>query len=157
MAKIDWPRVKKKYVTGQMSQAALAKAEGVSCTTLSHRAVKEGWTEQRNTYRNKRAKKAIEAASERAAEADTRTDDIINDLLDKLKEYVSGMDASDVGTYRAVTIALRNIRELRGAKDELDIEEQRARIEKLRADCRRDAKPDAIKLEVVGLPEEYKR
>lgn len=156
MAKIDWPRVKKKYVTGQMSQEALAKSVGVSCTTLSHRAVKEGWREQREAYRNKRAEKAIEAASVSAARADTRVDDIINDLLDKLREYVAGMDAADVGAYRSVTIALRDIRELRGAKDELDIEEQRARIEKLRADCKRDEKPDAIKLELVGLPEEYK-
>lgn len=156
MAKIDWPSVKKKYVTGQMSQEALAKSVGVSCTTLSHRAVKEGWREQREAYRNKRAEKAIEAASVSAARADTRVDDIINDLLDKLREYVAGMDAADVGAYRSVTIALRDIRELRGAKDELDIEEQRARIAKLRADCKRDEKPEAIKLELVGLPEEYK-
>lgn len=57
---------------------------------------------------------------------------------------------------RMITAALRDLKEVKGLKSELDRQEQEARIANLRRQAESDDKAEGAKLEIVGLPEEFR-
>ena len=57
---------------------------------------------------------------------------------------------------RMITAALRDLKEVKGLKAELDRQEQEARIANLRRHAESEDKTEGAKLEIVGLPEEFK-
>ena len=57
---------------------------------------------------------------------------------------------------RMITAALRDLKEVKGLKAELDRQEQEARIANLRKQAKSEDKTEGAKLEIVGLPEEFK-
>lgn len=57
---------------------------------------------------------------------------------------------------RLITAALKDLKEVKGLKSELDRQEQEARIANLRRQAEAEEKDSDTKLEIVGLPEEYK-
>ena len=57
---------------------------------------------------------------------------------------------------RLITAALKDLKEVKGLKSELDRQEQEARIANLRRQAESDDKAEGAKLEIVGLPEEFR-
>lgn len=57
---------------------------------------------------------------------------------------------------RMITAALRDLKEVKMIRSELDRQEQEARIANLRRQAESEAKDSDTKLEIVGLPEEFK-
>lgn len=155
---LNWSKIKKEYITGNMSQADIADKYGVARRTLMAVAQGEHWGQQRRDWREQVAQKSIERAAEAAARKDTRIYDITNRLIDKIAEAAEDIDPTDVQAFRALTIALKDIKDIRGDKSERDIAEQEARIAKLRADAKKaeEDRAGAAAVEIVGLPEDYK-
>lgn len=69
-------------------------------------------------------------------------------------ETVSAM--VDRAGLRMITAALKDLKEVKMLRSELDRQEQEARIANLRRQAESDDKTDGAKLEIVGLPEEFK-
>lgn len=155
---IAWDKLKKEYITGAISQEALAKKHGIAVRTVVDRSRKEHWFDKRKEWRRKVSEKSIEREAEEAARKDTRIYDITNRLIDKIAEAAEDIDPTDVQAFRALTIALKDIKDIRGDKSERDIAEQEARIAKLRADTKKaeEDKAGAAAVEIIGLPEDYK-
>lgn len=57
---------------------------------------------------------------------------------------------------RMITAALKDLKEVKMLRSELDRQEQEARIANLRRQAESDDKTEGAKLEIVGLPEEFK-
>lgn len=57
---------------------------------------------------------------------------------------------------RMITAALRDLKEVKMVRSELDRQEQEARIANLRRQAESEEKDSDTKLEIVGLPEEFK-
>lgn len=57
---------------------------------------------------------------------------------------------------KAIASALRDLKEVKMVMSELDRQEQEARIANLRRQAESDDKTEGAKLEIVGLPEEFK-
>ena len=57
---------------------------------------------------------------------------------------------------RMITAALKDLKEVKMIRSELDQQEQEARIANLRRQAESEEKDSDTKLEIVGLPEEYK-
>lgn len=65
--KHDWTAVKMRFVQGTESYTDISKALGLPYRTLTERARKEGWGEERKKYRKKVVKKSCNAASSETA------------------------------------------------------------------------------------------
>ena len=126
---MDWRKLKKEYIAGGISYRKLAEKYGVSFNTLEKVARREGWCELRRQADEKAATKAVEAISSRNAKLDKAVDL----ALEAACKYLMAPGQLRAVDLKDVTTALKNLRDLKGIKSEADMEEQRARIEALRA------------------------
>ena len=77
-------------------------------------------------------------------------------LLQKISEGVAdGTLVVDSQSIRQITASLKDLREIKGYKSELDMQEQMARIEKLRKDVEEDGPDKEIKVTIGGDLEVY--
>ena len=126
---VDWKKIKKEYIAGGISYRKLAEKHGVSFSTLEKTARREGWRELKRQADEKTATKAVEAVSSRNA----RLDEAVDLALEAACKYLTAPGQLRAVDLKDVTTALKNLRDLKGIKSEADMEEQRARIEALRA------------------------
>lgn len=126
---MDWKKIKKEYIAGGISYRKLAEKHGVSFGTLRNVAAKEHWKELRDKVVTKEGTKVVEAVSSRNA----RLDEAVDLALEAACKYLSAPGQLRAVDLKDVTTALKNLRDLKGIKSEADMEEQRARIEALRA------------------------
>ena len=135
----DWRKIRAEYIRGSVSYRSLAKKHGVSFSSLQRRATREKWTDYRDQADAKSASKTVESVAERDSKRASIFEEIADALLQKIKEGVEDGSISVSGRgYRDVTGALKDLRDLKGLKSELDMQEQIARIEKLRKEARED-------------------
>ena len=125
----DWKRIKKEYIAGGISHRKLSEKHGISYSTLKKVAAREHWTELRNQAGAKESAKVVEAVSSQNA----RFDDAVELALEAACNYLKAPGQLRAVDLKDVTTALKNLRDLKGIKNEADAEEQRARIEALRA------------------------
>lgn len=72
---------------------------------------------------------------------------------DRIEDGSLILDAKDL---RSVTASLRDLREIKGMKSELDAQEQLARIEKLKREAQDDNSDKEIRVVIAGADiEEY--
>lgn len=126
---MDWKKIKKEYVAGGISYRKLAEKYGVSFNTLEKAARREGWYELRRQADEKSATKVVEAVSSRNA----KLNEAVDLALEAACKYLSAPGQLRAVDLKDVTTALKNLRDLKGIKSDADMEEQRARIEALRA------------------------
>lgn len=125
----DWKKLKKEYIAGGISHRKLSEKYGVSYSTLKKVAAREHWTDLRNHAGAKEDAKVVEVVSTQNA----RFDNAVDLALKAACEYLRSPGRMRAVDLKDVTTALKNLRDLKGIKNEADAEEQRARIEALRA------------------------
>ena len=149
----DWKKIKAEYIRGGTSYRKLAETYSVSFSTLRKIAAKEKWTDLRNKAESRRDTKIIESIASREA----KKEDMFQTISDKLLKLISdGIDDGSI-TFpgrgiRDITGALKDLREIKGIKSDLDMQEQIARIEKLRNDTASKETDDDGKYGVVLMP-----
>jgi hypothetical protein len=124
-----WKKMKKEYISGGVTYKDLHEKYGVPESTLRKVGAREHWSDLRNFAYARTEQKVVEAVSARNARLDDAVDLALNAVFD-LFSSGAGLRATDI---KEVTVALKNLRDLKGLKNEADAEEQRARIEALRA------------------------
>lgn len=82
MANVDWQTIKTEYITTTTSYRKLCQKHGVSYTTLSNRALDEGWVNAREQYRAKTLSKTLEKSSNREASRLARLMDTTSRAID---------------------------------------------------------------------------
>lgn len=125
----DWNKIKKEYIAGNVTYKELSEKYDVSFSSLEKLARREKWRELRRKANEKTANDVVRAVSKRNAKLDTAIDLALKAACEYLRTP-GRMRAVDL---KDVTTALKNLRDLKGLKNEADAEEQRARIEALRA------------------------
>lgn len=156
----DWKKIKAEYIRGGTSCRKLADKYGVSSTSVLKKCRAEKWTDLRNQKVIKQTSKTVEMIASQEAEKAVDLDDTLRDLAMRLAEKISDglldgtyVKASDV---RDVTIAMKNLREIAGARARKDLEEQQARIDKLRHDTQdKDAGDNEIRIVISDNVKEY--
>lgn len=137
IATIDYSKLKREYLRGNISYRELAKKYGVPFGTLRKVAAKEQWTQLRTQARTKADTKIIDAISEKEAQKAVDIIDVADKLLGKISEIMDEI-VLDTQSMKQLTSALKDLKDIKGIKTEADMREQEARIAKLRADAEKD-------------------
>ncbi len=129
----DWQAIKTEYITTDTSYRKLAQKYGVSTTQICNVGRDEKWVEQREQYLNKTTAKAIEKISQQEANRAARIHTVADKLLNKIEAMVDAVEPEDIPAkaIRALTAAVKDLKEIQSVKSALDEQEQKARIANL--------------------------
>ena len=157
---MDWNSARRDYLAGGMSYRQLSEKYGMSQSAIWKRATKEGWKEAREQAANKSTKKVADSIANERAKADALVFHTAVELLEAVRSSVAALTQSEPLFPRSAKEFAEAVRSCQQALDakptEMDIEEQKARIEKLRRDTARDAERNApIEVILQGGVAEY--
>lgn len=149
MAKPDWKQIEADFLATGMSYRELANKYGVSFSTLRKKAAAGKWRDLFGDVARKAAEQQREQAeqAEQAERQDVavitrnnravRFAEMTDIMADKILEALDAVDVKDAYAIKLLAGALKDLRDLQGLnKTALDIEEQQARIAKLRSESR---------------------
>jgi hypothetical protein len=148
---VDWAKIKKEYISGNISQQALCKKYGISTSQIAEKSKKENWVKQREAFRDAKTVREIQAAADKEIDRYKRMLSVTDKLLQKIEEQIDNFDGEiSPSMYKQYTGALKDIKEIQSIKSEADRKEQEARIKKLLKDAeteQNDNKEIVIKIE----------
>lgn len=148
---MDWKKIKAEYIAGGTSYRKLASKYGVSFSTLRGIAIREKWTELREQASNKSVTKLVESIGEQNGTYRVSINDVADKLLDKITSLLD-FEGTNAQSIKQLTSALKDIKDIKGLKSEIDLREQEARIDKLRKDIEADKMGDDKPCGVVLMP-----
>ena len=157
----DWNAIKTKYITDEHSSyRKLAQKYDVPLTTLAERAKKEKWSSRKKQHNDKVVTKAVEKEEKNQVDRMARLLTVTDKLLNKIEQTVDRLTEEDIviekSTLKQISGALKDIKEIQGAKTERDIREQEARIRNLEKQAKdEDKKDNEIVIRVAGSSSEY--
>lgn len=156
----DWRKIKTEYITTDTSYRKLGQKYGVHYQTICRRAKEEGWIEQREQHENKVVTKTLDKISEKQSNSAELMQDTANALLQMIAEGLEKFDPdtllADRQALRGITGALKDLKDVLSLKSDADLEEQKARIAKLRREAEEENEPPEIKV-TLAKAEEYAR
>ena len=129
---MDWRRVKADYIAGGTSYRKLADKYGVSFNTLKKRATEEQWYELRQQKDHNVTTRIVNVVSEKEIQKAVDIIDVADKLLAKATELMEMPLTTQ--SFKQLTSALKDLKEIKGYKTDADIREQEARIKKLEAE-----------------------
>ena len=130
---VDWKRIKAEYIAGGTSYRKLAEKYGEPRSNIERRAKAEKWTELRRHAEGKAEAKIIDSVSTKEAKKAVDIIDVADQLLLKAAELMETV--SDTQSFKQLTSAIKDLKDIKGYKSAIDLKEQEARIEKLRKEC----------------------
>lgn len=152
----DWQAIKTEYITTDTSYRKLAQKYGVNYQAICHRSKEEGWIEQREQYRNSTITKTLEKISQKEANRAAKIHSVADKLLRKIEAMVDSEEPMSEKGIRALTAAVKDLKEIQSVRTELDKQEQEARIAKLRREAENDDDTaDVIEVVFAAGPEEW--
>ena len=129
---MDWAAIQKEYIQTNISTRALAEKYHVKRYLVERHCTAEKWVELRRKFVGKSWEKTIEKASDLVSEARAEAYTAAQEMIAELRVLVK--NRGDLKP-REITGALKDCVDILSLKSDLDIEEQRARIEKLRKEA----------------------
>lgn len=154
---VNKDEVRREYITTKLSLRALAKKHGLNKDRVCRWAKEEDW----ETLRRQHCDKTETAVLEKDIQNKTDRIDALYAASDMLLEkVVAGITNAPLLTPTAAanySNALKNIKEIQMIKSAEDLEEQRARIDKLRKDTERGDQSTSITVTLEGGMAEYGR
>ena len=153
----DWQAIKTEYITTQTSYRKLAEKYGVSTTQICNVGRDEKWVEQREQFLNKTTAKTIEKISQQEANRAAKIHSVADKLLLKIEAMVESGRPLDTKGIRALTAAVKDLKEIQSVRSDLDRQEQQARIDNLRkqADKDNNQAPEAVTVIMGADADEY--
>ena len=156
----DWRKIKTEYITTDTSYRDLCKKHNVAYSTLSRKAKAEHWPELRTQNESKLTSKVVEKVIDQQAESAKLMHSTASTLLRMIAEGLGTYDPdtllADRQALRGITGALKDLKDVLSLKSDADLEEQKARIAKLRREAEEENEPPEIKV-TLAKAEEYAR
>jgi tRNA-dihydrouridine synthase len=153
----DWAKIEAEYITTETSYRRLAEKYRVDQATIARKAKKEDWVSKRQQHISTTQAKIIAADAQQKVDRASRLKSVADKLLDRVEDIVEYDQHLTASAIKNLSDALKNIKEAQMIRTAEDIEEQQARIAKLKKEAQSDSDPNNIpKLVIEGLPEEFK-
>ena len=151
---VDWKQIKREYIAGGTSYRKLCAKHGVPMGTLKRIAHDEDWVGLREQCKNKAATKIVEIESDKQAERMKRLLTVSDKLLEAVEVAVDQFQTGDLvaekGVLKSLASAIKDIKDIQSLKTELDIEEQKARIAKLRKEAEKEEQNHDVTITIAG-------
>ena len=156
--KYDWKAIRLEYIAGEISYRKLAEKYGVSFSTLKEVARREKWTDLRKSAQHKADTEFAKSIGRKQAVRSAKIMDVADKLLDKISETIDMMDVVDSQSLKHFTSALKDLKDIKGIKTDIDLREQEARIAKLQKEAQAEEKEDnEIKVIIENGLDEYSK
>jgi uncharacterized protein (DUF2235 family) len=152
---VDWNKLKAEYIAGGTSYRKLAKKYNVSFNTLQGVARREKWCELKKQAEDKSTTKMVDSISKDIAKKSTKINDVADKLLDKIIWLLDESEMVDSQVIKQCTSALKDIKDIKGIKSDIDLREQEARIDKLRKDAMAESADNTINVVMEGATDKY--
>lgn len=154
MADINWTAIRTDYITSNVSYRDLEKKYGVCYRQIAKRGQAEGWGSQRSQHNHEVITKILGNDTKQKVSSVKRLESVADKVLDKVEAYIDACDitAMDTQSMKHISGVLKDIKDV--MRNRKDLEEQDARIEKLKAEAlqRANAEEDDDETGVVLLP-----
>ena len=154
---VEWSKIKAEYISGGTSYRKLAKKYGVSPTTLTKVAIREGWNDARHQAEIKQTSKIVNDVSKKNAKIDDTYYRIVDKLMKKAEELVDNTPIWQPTNLKDMATTLKYLKECKGVKSEADIREQEARIKKLEKEIEAEAKDNSVTIVIAPDAEDYSK
>lgn len=156
---MDWKKIKAEYIAGgrETSYRKLAKKYGVSFSTLRNIAIREKWTELREQANNKSVTKLVESIGEQNGTYKVSINEVADKLLEKIIDLLDALEVVDSQSIKQCTSALKDIKDIKGLKSDIDLREQEARINKLRKDAMEEDRETSVVVTFEGDIEKWSK
>ena len=128
----DWQAIKTEYITTETSYRKLAQKYGIHYKVISERGKDEKWVELRSQHRDKTLTKTLDKISQQEANRAAKIHSVADKLLMKIEAMVESEEPLDTKGIRALTAAVKDLKEIQSVRTDLDRQEQEARIANLR-------------------------
>lgn len=148
---MDWNKLKAEYIAGGTSYRKLAKKYGVSFSSVRFKAEQEKWTDLKAQAQHSANTKIFESIVEDITEHAVSIDNVADKLLTKITDML-GQEGLTTQSVKHLTSALKDIKDIKGIKSDIDLREQEARIDKLRKEIEADKVDDSKPCGVVMMP-----
>ena len=156
---MDWNKIKAEYIAGGTSYRKLAEKYKVERNKIQKRATKEGWPQLKSQAQAKSESKMVDSVAKDIAKKSVK----INDVADKLLEKISTMIVEheeilyNSQSLKHITSALKDIKDIKGLKSDIDLREQEARINKLRKDAEEEQGNTSVTVKFEGDIEKWSK
>lgn len=132
----DWQAIKTEYITTDTSYRKLALKYEVSYQAICHRSKEEGWIALREQHTNNTISKTLDKISKQESNRAARIYTVADKLLNKIEAMADSINtAKDL---RALSAAIKDLKEIQGVKSDPDRREQEARIANLQRQADKD-------------------
>lgn len=131
---VDWEKIKNEYITDKKaSYRSLSAKYGVAASAINERGKKGGWKTLREQYADKTQAKTLETLARVRAKGEVKRLEKLyeatDELTDKIADGIKKVRPTNTLAIRQLASALREVRMMEA---DLDTEEKRARIAKIR-------------------------
>ena len=152
----DWQDIKTEYITTKTSFRKLADKHGLNKDTIWKKAKEEGWDDLRRQHIDNVQTKILDADTEQKVDRAVRLMTVADKLLAKVEEWVEMGEPISANSIKNLSDAIKNIKEVQMIRTEEDVEEQKARIAKLRKEAEKEEQNDnTIVIQFAAGSEEY--
>lgn len=147
----NWAKIKNEYVSKGTPYRELAKKHGVILKTLARHAKNEEWVRLREEFVNRLSTESLHKTQAQAIAEASRIQLATEKLLKKAEQLLELEEALAPRDLKALSATLLDARTLLGIKDDLDRQEQQARIDKARAELDAAKDTESSTIEVVWV------
>ena len=148
---MDWNKIKAEYIAEETSYRKLAAKYSVPFSTLKGRAKREKWTDLKAQAQHNADTNLVESIVEQNGTYTVSVYEVADKLLEKITELIGNEELSVHGI-KQLTSALKDIKDIKGIKSDIDLKEQNARIDKLRKEIESDNVDESKPFGVVMMP-----
>lgn len=151
----NWNEIKSEYIASDISYRQLCSKYGVPMHKLKIIARNEKWVTLRERARHRADTKIVEMAAQQGAKHTLKLYEVADKLLDKIYDTLEMTEALDSQSIKHYTSALKDLKDIKGIKSDIDLREQEARIDKLRKDAMVEEEDKDIKVHMGEEADKY--
>ena len=158
MAEINWNAIRTDYITSTLSYRDLEEKYGVCYRQIAKKGKAENWRSQRSQHNTNVVTKILSDDIKQKVSSIERLESVADKVLVKIEAYIDACDPVEIDTQsmKHISGVLKDIKDV--MRNRKDLDEQDARIKKLRKEAEQEEKRDStIVIEFAEGSEEYAR